>query len=147
MRRSSGRSPTPCANGDIIFLEVCLQFEHIYQHSLKNWLKQVIQIPEQQYFLTKLLGYSYNIVYHKGRENLAADALSRILAEEDDLGSPQLLALLCEQLPDWLKQLLEENRTDDWLDHIQQQIKEKIAPKGFSISNGMVMFTHRYCLA
>lgn len=32
-------------------------------HSLKHLLNQAIQTPEQQFFLTKLLGYSYNIVY------------------------------------------------------------------------------------
>lgn len=31
--------------------------------SLKELMSQVIQIPDQHYYLTKLLGYDYSIVY------------------------------------------------------------------------------------
>lgn len=116
-------------------------------YSLKNLLKQVIQTSEQQYFLTKLLRYSYNIVYRKGCENLAADALSRMPAEDDELGSAQLLALSCHQLPGWLETLAEENHTDRWLSQIRQQITDQVALIGFSITNGLIMFKQRYCLA
>lgn len=37
--------------------------------SLKNLLGQVFQSPEQQYFLTRLLGFSFSIEYKKGSEN------------------------------------------------------------------------------
>ncbi|KAL8115234.1 hypothetical protein AgCh_021897 [Apium graveolens] len=44
--------------------------------SLKNLMQQVIQTPEQQYYLTKLLGYNNKILYKPGRSNAAADALA-----------------------------------------------------------------------
>lgn len=47
------------------------------QQSLKNLMQQVIQTPEQQYYLTKLLEYNYEILYKPGKSNVAADALSR----------------------------------------------------------------------
>ena len=47
------------------------------QKSLCALLDQVIQTPEQQYYLAKLLGYQYSIVYKLGKENCATDALSR----------------------------------------------------------------------
>lgn len=47
------------------------------QQSLKNLMQQVIQTPEQQYYLTKLLGYNYEIFYKPGKTNAAADAMSR----------------------------------------------------------------------
>jgi len=34
-------------------------------------------MPEQHYYLTKLLGYDYTIKYKLGQSNMAADALSR----------------------------------------------------------------------
>jgi len=52
-------------------------------HPLKNLINQTIQTPEQQFFLTKLLGYSFDIVYRKGKENVAADALSRLPVEKE----------------------------------------------------------------
>ena len=41
----------------------------IDHRSLKELLTQVIQTPEQQKYLTKLLGYDYTIVYKKGVDN------------------------------------------------------------------------------
>lgn len=46
--------------------------------SLKSLLTQTIQTPEQQKWLTKLVGYHYEIHYKPGRENVVAYALSRM---------------------------------------------------------------------
>jgi hypothetical protein len=51
---------------------------HTDQRSLRELMTQVIQTPEQQFYLAKLLGYSYEIVYKPGNQNRVADALSRI---------------------------------------------------------------------
>lgn len=40
-------------------------------------MTQVIQTPEQQFYLAKLLGYTYEIIYKPGAQNRVADALSR----------------------------------------------------------------------
>lgn len=49
--------------------------------SLKHLLEQRISTPAQQRWLTKLMGYDYTVTYKKGKENSAADALSRVPME------------------------------------------------------------------
>jgi len=51
---------------------------HTDQQSLWQLKTQVVQTPEQQYYLSKLLGYTYEIVYEPGATNRVVDALSRI---------------------------------------------------------------------
>ncbi|XP_015160318.1 uncharacterized protein [Solanum tuberosum] len=46
------------------------------QQSLKNLTNQTIQTPEQQKWLTKLVGYDFHIIYRPRKQNLATDALS-----------------------------------------------------------------------
>lgn len=46
--------------------------------SLKELMTQVIQTPEQQHYMAKLLGFDYKIQYKLGAQNIVADALSRI---------------------------------------------------------------------
>ncbi|WVZ26157.1 hypothetical protein V8G54_004701 [Vigna mungo] len=47
------------------------------QKSLKSLMDQSLQTPEQQAWLHKFLGYDFTIEYKPGKENQAADALSR----------------------------------------------------------------------
>lgn len=51
---------------------------HTDHKSLKELISQVIQTPEQQVYLSKLLGYDFSIKYKTGKKNVVADALSRI---------------------------------------------------------------------
>lgn len=45
--------------------------------SLKELLQQVVQTPDQQLYVRKMMGYEFSIEYKKGITNKAADALSR----------------------------------------------------------------------
>lgn len=46
--------------------------------SLKDLMTLVIQVSEQQYYLSKPLVYDYQIQYKSGSSNMVADALSRV---------------------------------------------------------------------
>ncbi|KAD2804089.1 hypothetical protein E3N88_37466 [Mikania micrantha] len=56
------------------------------QKSLKHLFEQKISTPLQQVWLSKLMGYDFEIVYKQGKDNGAADALSRVQ-------SPALMAI------------------------------------------------------
>lgn len=47
------------------------------QKSLKWLLQQKVSTPFQQFWLSKLLGFDYEIHYKSGKKNITADALSR----------------------------------------------------------------------
>lgn len=52
------------------------------QRSLKYLLEQCLNTPIQQQWLPKLLELDYKIQYRQGKDNLAADALSRVEGSE-----------------------------------------------------------------
>lgn len=89
--------------------------------SLKHLLEQRISTPVQQKWLTKLMGYDYTVTYKQGRENSAADALSRVPME----GPPpsrelQAISVLHNTFLDRIKAAYQ---TDD---HLKTQIQNCI---------------------
>ena len=49
--------------------------------SLKYFLEQRLSFEEQKKWVTKMLGYDFDIIYKKGKKNVVADALS--IKDED----------------------------------------------------------------
>ena len=45
--------------------------------SLKYYLEQRLSLEEQQKWVTKMLGYDFEIVYKKEKQNIMANVLSR----------------------------------------------------------------------
>ena len=85
-------------------------------------MEQRIGTPAQQKWFTKLLGYSFIVKYKKGKENKAADALSRkekgsdvqivdaFVQSSEDVGSLFLISFPC---PAWFTILKDSYNEDD----------------------------------
>lgn len=79
-----------------------------YQKSLKYLLEQRLNTLIQQQWLPKLLEFDYEIQYRQGKDNLVADALSRV--EGTDILSMALLVVECDLLKR-IQTLYEEDTT------------------------------------
>ena len=75
--------------------------------SLKNFLKQRLSSEEQKKWVTKMLGYDFEIIYKKGKKNVVADALSR----KDEDVEALLCAISIIQL-DWINEARDEWKND-----------------------------------
>jgi len=77
------------------------------QKSLKELMVQTIQTPEQQKWAAKLQGFSFEIHYKPGKNNLVADALSRKHIDTTEPAADTTEALLLtisSSVPDLLSQ-------------------------------------------
>ncbi|KAK1427816.1 hypothetical protein QVD17_16511 [Tagetes erecta] len=112
------------------------------QKSLKFLLQQRITTPDQQNWVAKLLGYDFDIQYKPGRENRAADALSR----RADLGE------LCQIIstPIWVQgaQLLDEAKSDIEIQNmVQKCLSTPIKCPGYSVKQGVLYYQNRVVIS
>jgi hypothetical protein len=56
-----------------------------YHVSLKYFLEEHLSSKEQQKWVTKMLGYDFEIIYKKGKHNIVANVLSRKEEEAEGL--------------------------------------------------------------
>jgi hypothetical protein len=113
---------------------------HIYtdQRSLVHLNKQRLNTIWQQEVFTKLLGLNYRIIYKKGVENAAADAMSRRPAP---LGTCLVLSS-CQPL--WLDQLVSSYQHDKFAkDAIAKLTVDASAVPHFSWSQGLLRYKDR----
>jgi hypothetical protein len=71
--------------------------------SIKYFLEQRISSKEKQTWVTKMLGYDFEIIYEKGKQNVVANALSR----KDEYVEAFLCVIFIIQL-DWLIEVRDE---------------------------------------
>ncbi|XP_077242603.1 uncharacterized protein LOC143883132 [Tasmannia lanceolata] len=104
----------------------------------------VIQTPEQQQYLCKLLGYNYSIVYKAGKENQLANDLPRIeeaLPHSAPISSSQLQLAVSRPELDISGQL--QNLTNPELIAKHEEITKGLASPEFTIRNGLLYHNHR----
>lgn len=84
-------------------------------------MERKISSPEQQKWVTKLLGFDYEITYKKGKENVVADALSQL---------PEQVEVSTISLPtsDFLKDIKMEWQEDSETSKIQKKLEEAPSP-------------------
>lgn len=101
--------------------------------SIRHMTDQIIQTPEQQEWLPKLLGYDFTIEYKPGRTNLVADALSR-----------SCYMAVSTPVTDWLSDLIALQQDDERLRDIILQIMQR-DPKvsSYQFQRGILLFKNR----
>lgn len=114
--------------------------------SLKNLLAQSIQSPEQQYFLTRLLGFTFKIVYKKGKDNIVADALSSLPTTEAGEEIGQLSKLTSSIMTDWGKRILEANNTDPWIIAKKEKLGKDEGDPDYSVKGDILFYLSKFCL-
>ena len=91
----------------------------IEHDSLKYFLEQRFSLEEHQKWVTKKLGYDFEIIYKKGKQNMVANVLSRKYKDVEAL----LCALLIIQ-HDWILQAREEWKNDPSMWTLIQQLQK-----------------------
>ena len=87
--------------------------------SLKYFLEKRLSSEEQPKWVTKMLGYDFEILYKKGKQNVVADALSRKLEYIEGI----LCAISLPQ-SDWVEEEKIEWKQDHKTCYIVQQLQE-----------------------
>jgi hypothetical protein len=103
--------------------------------SLKYFLEQRLSSEEQQKWVTKILGYDFEIVYKKGKQNVVVDALSR---KDEDVEA--FLCAISIIQPDWIIEARDEWKNDGkvWtlIERLQQDSVHQIHLHGKMIHYG-----------
>ncbi|XP_042016094.1 uncharacterized protein LOC121764074 [Salvia splendens] len=127
------------------------------QRSLKELLQQVVQTPDQQLYVRKLMGYKFVIEYKRGITNKAADALSRQhdaegtqaddnpssaadvveMSAEGPAAVDQLLVAVSKPVPDIMRALQHETASRPELVELVTKIKSGDAPPHLSWADGL----------
>jgi hypothetical protein len=110
--------------------------------SLKYFLEQCPSSSMQQKWVTKLVGYDYEIIYKKGKEIVVVDALSR---KYEDEGSLFPLSFI---VPDWLQVVQWEWLQDPKIVRLIQQLQSNsLISLGYSWNNDELCYKGRLYLS
>ncbi|KAK9100383.1 hypothetical protein Scep_023813 [Stephania cephalantha] len=109
--------------------------------SLQHLWTQRISTLAQQKWLHKLMGFDFFVEYKKGKENLVADALSRMFEDNKELH------VISSPVPNWLKTIKDEICSNPRLIEIRNRIEADEAIGPWKFIDGVILFKDRLYLA
>jgi len=110
--------------------------------SLKYFLEQRLSSEEQQKWVTKMLGYDFEIIYEKGKQNVLADALSR---KAEDVEA--LLCAISTIQPVWINEAMEEWKNDEEVWALILKLQQDFSISNtFNWQNDSLWYKYRLCL-
>ncbi|GAU25498.1 hypothetical protein TSUD_218700 [Trifolium subterraneum] len=105
------------------------------QKRLRSLMEPSLQTPDQQEWLHKFLGYDFTIEYKPGKDNLAVNALSRMMCM--GWSDPQ-----CS----WIQQIKTTLQQDPTLVEIMQQCEQGQASTHYTVRDGLLYWApHWLC--
>ncbi|GJW93030.1 ty3-gypsy retrotransposon protein [Tanacetum coccineum] len=110
--------------------------------SIKELMQQVVQTPLQQKYVRKLMGFDFSIEYKTGSANRAADALSRVFEEDDQL-SASFMAF-SQPLVGLVGELRGENEALVELRDLHRRMDNGDELSGFRREDGLLIYNDRY---
>ena len=110
--------------------------------SLRKLMNQVIQTPELQVYLSKLLGFDYSIQYKPGKTNVVVDALSRL--PHYNQGQYLILSMPHPMFLEAIHDYVHSNTS--FQDHIQKLTSSPDSHIDYRFHDGLLYFQNRICL-
>lgn len=106
------------------------------QKSICELMSQTIQTPEEQYWLSKLIGFHFEIRYRPGRDNKFVDALSRVHCY--DISLPQF---------NFMDEVCLANQSDIELMDLRIKVQgQNDTYRKFSIKGDFLYFNYRFVI-
>ena len=87
--------------------------------SLKYFLEKRLSSEEHKKWVTKMLGYDFEIIYKKGKKNVVADALLR---KDEDVEA--FFCAISIIQPDWINEAREEWKNDEEVWELIQKLRQ-----------------------
>ncbi|GAU35592.1 hypothetical protein TSUD_295280 [Trifolium subterraneum] len=106
------------------------------QQSLESLLDQTLQTPEQQAWLHKFIGFDFTIEYKPGKDNKAADALSRMFSLSWSEPQSQFLKDLHQEI----------QRCDYFYPIFLQCVSDKPLDPAYAVRDGLLYWNNRLAI-
>lgn len=123
----------------------CSKFRIINnQQSLKHLVSRSFQAPDEHKWVTKLHGFTFDIIYRPDCKNTDVDALSRHI---DPKNTSFVLLTIFSPFPTLLNDLYHYHaHHPDGLPLVQKNTTDQSTPPKFILNNGLMFFQQRFFL-